>query len=167
MTHPLIIDNISLLEQTSALVKQLDPAHYPSVGPHFRHVIDHYALFLSGVTDGSIDYDQRQRDAESEACCDRLLARIDKTISQLGDVDPTTSAAVEVKCATCTAFGGKKESSTIGRELMFLHSHAVHHLAMISLKLENAGVKVDPTVGLAPSTQRHYANLESNLKAAS
>lgn len=167
MTHSLIRDNISLLEQSSALVEQLEVTHYPTVGPHFRHVVDHYTLFLSSFSSGVIDYDLRQRDAASETCCDHLLARINGIVDQFSALDVKTNAPLKVKCATCTALNSKEELSTIGRELMFLHSHAVHHLAMITLKLEVAGVKVDPTVGLAPSTQRYYANLEGNLKAAS
>jgi len=167
VTHSLIRDNISLLEQTTALVEQLEAMHYPAVGPHFRHVVDHYALFLSGLTSGVINYDERQRDTVLETCCDHLLARISRIVDQFIDIDVSMDAPVKVQCATCTVTSSKEELSTIGRELMFLHSHAVHHLAMITLKLEIAGVKVDPTIGLAPSTQRYYANLDGNLRAAS
>lgn len=167
MTHPLVRDNLSLLEQISTLVKQLDIALYPTVGPHFRHVIDHYSVFLSNLSIGTIDYDLRQRDTDSETCCDHLLGRVNKIVDQIANIGIDASVPITVKCATCTVEDGKEAKSTIGRELMFLHSHAVHHLAMISVKLEFAGVKIDPTIGLAPSTQRHYATLEGNLRKAS
>ena len=46
-------------------------------------------------------------------------------------------------------------SSTLGRELLFLLSHTIHHYALIDLLLREEGFEVPPDFGMAPSTLKH------------
>ena len=45
--------------------------------------------------------------------------------------------------------------SSVGRELMTLSSHTIHHFALISMTMRSHGVAMDPDFGMAPSTLRH------------
>jgi len=42
--------------------------------------------------------------------------------------------------------------SSLQRELTYLHSHTVHHIAQISLALRVMGIKIDDQMGIAPAT---------------
>ncbi|MEK6687797.1 MAG: hypothetical protein AABZ01_04975, partial [Gemmatimonadota bacterium] len=47
--------------------------------------------------------------------------------------------------------------SSLGRELLFLLSHTVHHFAVIRLLLQRQGTDSDPRLGVAPSTEAYKA----------
>ena len=49
--------------------------------------------------------------------------------------------------------------SSVGRELISLSSHTIHHFALISLTLQALGHSVDPDFGVAPSTLRYQRAL--------
>ncbi len=56
-------------------------------------------------------------------------------------------------CRSCVAGDARPEtSSTLGRELIFLLSHAVHHFALMKLIAETMGFGTDDTFGVMPST---------------
>lgn len=134
------------------------------VGAHFRHVFDHIDALLSGVADGIVDYDARARDVRIER--DRSYAlmfarRLEARLRALGDRDGDGAVRVLQDCgergsraATC---------STWARELQFVVAHTTHHHAMIALLLRAAGMQVEASFGLAPSTLRH---LESQSACA-
>jgi hypothetical protein len=45
-------------------------------------------------------------------------------------------------------------TSSISREIEFLHSHTVHHYALVARRMTDAGYFTDATFGVAPSTLR-------------
>ena len=72
---PLIRDNCDFLQQGVDLLERHSPESYTKadsttfgsgVGPHMRHVLDHYSSFISGVESGVINYDDRERDTQVE-----------------------------------------------------------------------------------------------------
>src|SRR5262249_23517176 len=77
----LITDNIEALKQGVELLERLDDRLYTEanqvlsisgVGSHFRHCIDFYYSFLTGLDSGRINYDCRERDERIEM--NRLFA---------------------------------------------------------------------------------------------
>lgn len=46
--------------------------------------------------------------------------------------------------------------TSMGRELVFLSSHAVHHMAIVSLLVELIGIVPPKDFGVHPSTLRHW-----------
>ena len=50
---------------------------------------------------------------------------------------------------------GFEVMSTIGRELVFAASHAIHHHAMLTQHCEQHGIVVDARLGRAPATVAH------------
>lgn len=133
----------------------------PSIGAHFRHVLDHYFAFLRGLKPGRIDYDQRERDPEIETgmlVAQAAARRIEVALQEL----PATAlqAPILVNVAVATESHGEPswEPSTVQRELAFLLSHTVHHYALIGLHARRHGVDLGEDFGVAPSTLEYRAH---------
>lgn len=162
MLKALVDDNIALLEQSHGLIAALAPTVYATVpagrrsgaGPHVRHILDHYAALLDGVAGGVVDYEARERDERLERDPQRALAAIEQTIRGLRALAERDGGRV-----LAVSSDGHQGPSTLARELLFLLSHTVHHQALVSLLLQNAGVEVDECFGVAPSTLRHWGKL--------
>lgn len=137
---------------------------YEAVGPHVRHCIDHVECMLRGLRsesdDGAdadrveiVDYDARDRDARLE--CSIAAAR-EVVERQLGDLaalrrrDPNAPITVR---STASADGSVAEvRSSLGRELAFLSSHTIHHIAIAVLLANAAGLEAPASLGTAYST---------------
>jgi len=53
------------------------------------------------------------------------------------------------------------QSSSLGREFQFLISHTIHHFALIAGLCRLHGVSICNDFGVAPSTLRHRATMNS------
>ncbi len=157
----MIAANLDLLEQARVLVAQLDDrqygsmrGHHASAGAHLRHVIEHYQCFLAGLPVGRVDYDARRRDVTIESSTARaleVLGQLGRGFDQARSYPEHRAIDVQMRCAVDHP-GDTWAGSTVGRELQFLVSHAVHHFALIRMLLEQDGVRLEPDFGLAPST---------------
>ena len=144
------------LHQTE-FTQVLPLANGATIGGHYRHGLEHFRQLLSGLEAGTIDYDARNRDLLVES--DRLeairatknLKSSLKRLSKHSSEDP-----LEVKCGiTYGDDDAGDASSTLGRELIFCISHAIHHYAMIALILRSEQKTLPEGFGVAPSTVRH------------
>jgi hypothetical protein len=117
-------------------------------------VVEHYEALVNGMTHGVVDYDGRPRDRQLETCPtlarDRLLGlrqvlglwtpdMLDQSVQVLGQ------GGITGDFDFCVA-------SSVGRELAFLASHAVHHFALLAEHLQRHGVPVPAHFGKAPGT---------------
>jgi hypothetical protein len=124
------------------------------VGAHLRHVVEHYEALVDGLTLGVVDYDGRPRDRQLESsptlARDRLLGlrrvlgqwtpdMLDLPLQVLGQGGITGDFDFRV-------------ASSVGRELVFLASHAMHHFALLAAHLQRHGVPVPAYFGKAPGT---------------
>lgn len=156
------------------LIEKLDDDVYTktttfagSIGAHFRHNFDFANIFLSGLENGKIDYSNRERDERIEQNRSYAIERIEAIIRQLKDLSPDvleTNVAVssEIDETLC-------HLSSVSRELEFLHSHTVHHHALVVEKLKVLGIEVSPDFGVAPSTLKYWSESKpesANLLAA-
>jgi uncharacterized damage-inducible protein DinB len=132
-----------------------------TIGGHYRHVLEHYLLLLKGAMVGAVDYDARQRDREVESVLEAALAETRRLSSELHQLEGMNDGAfLEIQCGI--TYGGEdsgQSSSTLGREVMFCISHAVHHYAIIALILRANGCLVPEGFGVAPSTIRYRQSL--------
>ncbi len=156
-------DNIHLLGQKADLISRLEKHSYSdkpggvkadAVGAHVRHILDHYFCFITGLPDGRIDYDLRQRDmriVEDPVYAVERIQEISRDLERIIPQDKDRPLQVKIDC------GGVSEwsVSSVARELQFLLSHHVHHNALIRMILECEGVCVDGDFGVAPSTIKH------------
>lgn len=151
------------------LIEKLDDEVYTktttfggSIGTHFRHNIDFADVFLSGTVNGKINYSQRDRDPEIEQNREYAIVQLERVINRLRELKPEileTNVAItsEIDETLC-------HFSSVSRELEFLHSHTVHHHALIVEKLKVLGIEVAADFGVAPSTLKFWS--ESKSKSA-
>lgn len=164
VTAHLIEENRTWLRQLSQLLETLSPETYTAVdgpfrrggaGKHVRHVLEFYQGLLRGLP-RQVDYDARIREQALENEPAAAQERIEVLLSALTDLENEVgherSRAVlyRVNGTCCHSI-----SSTLDRELLFLSSHTVHHLALIKFILEYQGVIVSDELGVAPSTLQH------------
>lgn len=150
-------------ERAVHLIDDLDDGVYTTaalekggIGAHFRHNIEIAQQLLSGLESGLIDYGDRKRNQRLETSRQVAAEHIGRLISQLSDLSPATLEAMiavrsEIDRSACYL-------STVMRELEFLHSHTIHHHAIISSKLLALDIVIDANFGVAPSTLRFWSD---------
>ena len=162
--------NAAYLEQGIDLIEQVANELYAGtppggigkgvqgIGPHFRHIVDHYDSLLSGLTSGRVDYDDRQRDERLESDRGAMLTKLRDLCARLNGLRACAAAGgllVAMDCGEEEGVDRTWSASTVLRELQFLVSHTVHHYAMIGRILSACGFAVNPEFGMAPSTLRY------------
>ncbi len=147
-------DCIQIIELLSTEQYQFLDDKNSSIGSHFRHLIDFFQSLLKLAANDNplINYDARQRDVRLTV--DQHYARskiqdIQKQIKALTDLNKTLQVheTLDADQAIVTPL-----SSSLGRELLFVCSHAVHHLSLIKLLAEKQNISIDANIGKAPST---------------
>jgi len=156
----------TVLDQGTRLLESLDQAEYTrvlplangaTIGGHYRHGLEHFRQLLTGSERGTVDYDARDRDLIVETDRIGALEATVKLKSSLKDLSTHSSEdPLEVKCGI--TYGDEDAgvaSSSLGRELIFCISHAIHHYAIIAIILRSEGKTLPEGFGVAPSTVRH------------
>lgn len=150
--------NRQVIDQALALVAAFEvpdaPAYEQYTGPHLRHVIEHYEALLLRDADSAVNYDRRPRDRELE--CNSQLARtrliaLKQRLIDWSDDALKQSLHVRAQVGPAGEFD-VVTPSTIGRELVFVASHATHHYALLQVYCEQHGISTAPNLGRAPST---------------
>lgn len=125
-----------------------------SIGGHFRHNLDFADSFLNGIQSGKIDYARRERDVRTEKDRFYAVGRFALTIRRFNGLEPSLLQQKVWICSEIAA--GIRHESSAARELEFLHSHTVHHHALIAEKLAFFGVQATDNFGVAPSTLKFW-----------
>ena len=150
------------LEEGLQLIESIDDGIYAkephlsksSIGKHFRHILDHFESLRFGLSKGKVEYDHRIRGTDVETSREAAITAI---IQNLEWLDTLTEAhlieTLVVGQDLSTSGNGYCEyNTTLGRELLFVASHTVHHYALIRDLLRN---EVLPEgFGVAASTIR-------------
>jgi len=153
-----------VLEQGEALLTGLSDAQYAhavpqggSIGAHYRHSLEHFQILFEAAKGGYIDYDRRARNARLER--ERLAALkttrdFRQTARFLATLAPERPIETRSKISYA-ASGTCAVPSTIGREIMYAVSHAIHHHALIAMICSLRKIAVPADFGAAPSTIAH------------
>jgi hypothetical protein len=179
MKHPRPSDplwhyNSALLIQATEMIERLQSGaassfqYAQAVGPHVRHILEHYQaliLHLDSPDSPSVDYDARDRDRVVQSQPEATKARLRAVGARLDALATQPGLVLEMPIQTCLKTGeaGDMEltvPSTLGRELLFLSSHTVHHFALLGHYCKAAGVEMGADFGKAPATvafERHAA----------
>jgi len=132
----------------------LSPTFMSSAGAHMRHILDHYYSVINGFTEGLIDYDKRSRGGVLESCPKSAIQSIEEISDYLSGLTES-QLQQSIKLSTEISVKDKKVAivdTTLAREVIFVGSHAVHHLATIKLIAQVQGVGVEGDLGIAPAT---------------
>lgn len=128
-----------------------------AVGGHFRHCLEFVNCFLTGIENGRVDYDRRERKSLLETNREYAIAEYTRTIQILENLSfPETANALVVKPEDSAREEDFWCASSIERELDFLQSHTIHHYALIGFKLRAFGFQLPAEFGVAPSTLRFW-----------
>ncbi len=132
--------------------------HSGTIGEHLRHCLEHYQCFVNGMATGRFEYDARARDLRLETNVDAFRQALDDVTRRLAAVS-NAALAKPVKVVQYVSPDGTvaELDSTFGRELVFLSSHAIHHLAVVGQLARELGVEVREELTLAFSTAAHRA----------
>jgi len=125
-----------------------------SVGGHFRHNLDFVVSFLNGIDSGRIDYNLRERDVRVEGNRQIAVERFRLAIKRLTDL--SADSLLKIIFVRLEIEASCWHESSVGREMEFLHSHTVHHHALIGEKLAGFGVAATENFGVAPSTLEYW-----------
>lgn len=161
---------IETLDQGEALLSQITDEAYArklpaafnaAIGGHYRHCLDHFRSLLDAAEARDLNYDHRERGTLIEN--DRFAAL--NATRELRDgyrelAEFCLGRELRVTCKTSYATAGSQASpSTVGREIMYVVAHAVHHYALIGIMCGMQGVALPAGFGIAPSTLKHQAEL--------
>jgi hypothetical protein len=157
----------TLLGQLAWVLRRLEDSHYcaqqargisGSVGGHVRHCLDHISALTSGVARGQVSYDHRRRGTAVESCRAAALLELQRVARDLKALPAhDLDRPLVLRAALDTGGAPVRVSSTVGRELVFVVSHTIHHLAMIALLLRDFSIDVPPRFGYAPTTPTETA----------
>jgi hypothetical protein len=124
-----------------------------SIGAHVRHTLDHVAALVDTGPGGIVDYDTRRRDTDVERERWAAISELTRLACRLHTL-PFEAAQEVVQVSAVIERSGRRvlTRSTLGRELVFVLSHTVHHQAIIALLLASSGQRTPDRFGVAPST---------------
>lgn len=130
------------------------------IGPHFRHTIEHFESLINGLPSGKVDYDHRKRDIEVERVRTVAIGKLEAIRSMLLELalDLEKPLLVKTESHASDMHDDLWVQSSLGRELISVISHTVHHYALISFIARYYGQTVDVDFGVAPSTLRYQAS---------
>jgi len=153
---------VDLLREMRSLIDRLDDIDFAmpapgrssgGVGGHVRHCLDHLSALLAATHTGVCAYDRRSRGTDVETnrrVAMRALAELTGAVQRL---DPSLlDREIEVETQLDRDGTMITTRSSIGRELVFITSHTVHHNAIVAMMLHTRGISAGPYFGMAPST---------------
>jgi hypothetical protein len=155
-------DCVALLRQGSCVITEIPDDVFVattsisprgSIGAHFRHVIDFYSCFLTGVGQHRIDYNQRERNLSLERSRSLAIQKIEQIINRL---EPMRVSALTQHVLVSTENRLSWSRSSVLRELDFLLSHTVHHYSLIAMLLRIHEINPGDEFGVAPSTLNYW-----------
>lgn len=162
---PLNQSNRTRIEQLKSIL-QIVPAELysrplpllngSSIGQHFRHIIEFYTCLQQGRMESRLCYDDRKRDLRIEQNQEFALTRCDSFIEFLDSITGDERLTLVADFSD-----GRTEpcaiETSLNRELAYVMDHAVHHLAIIKIALQDCEIEIGEDVGVAPSTLRNRA----------
>ena len=152
-----------VLEQLVELINKLDNEQFArplpllsgnTIGKHIRHIIELYDQLLMGYDSGIINYDGRKRDLRTET---ETNYAIDKLECIIITCDNKSDKPVQLMLDySIDNIVNDTVNSTYKRELAYNIEHAIHHMAIIKIAIENSysDIVLDKAFGVAPSTIR-------------
>lgn len=130
--------------------KPLEILSNASIGQHTRHIIEFFQVLNKNYDAGVINYDKRQRNKLLET--NRDVARYELSVI----LDTISMKDKEVALVGTYSPDGLEEltvKSSYYREIVYNLEHAVHHMAMIKIAIQQStNLHVPADFGVAAAT---------------
>ncbi len=127
-----------------------------SIGKHMRHIIEFYDKLREGSEIGEVNYDTRVRNIQIETKLEVAKDRLVSILSWLEELSVNKNLSVYFQF-DMENDNVKQVRSNLMRELAYNMEHAIHHMALICIALDQQfpHVNIEPNFGLAYSTIRY------------
>lgn len=126
-----------------------------SLGKHIRHVLELLDELLNGYEIAYVNYDNRIRSLALENSPEKAKSKIIDCSLKLKAITEDRSLALGALCG----IGEQDEInlwSSFNRELIYNIEHAVHHMAILQIAIQDSKwVELPADFGLAYSTRKH------------
>jgi hypothetical protein len=176
MPNTTLMPLLELLHQMRKMIERLDELDYAmpapgrstgGIGGHVRHCLDHISALLTGTCTGLCSYDRRQRGTAVETSRAAAIEAITDTMIRLLGLEATNlESEVFVETRLDPSGATVMTRSTVGREVVFLVSHTIHHNAIVAQMLRARGLDVSPRFGFAAATPTESFRRESADRGA-
>ena len=153
---------LDLLHEMRSMIERIDDESYTApapgrctsgIGRHVRHCLDHIGALVEGTHCGLCAYDRRARGTAVETCRIAAVRRIlDLETDLLRMTTEPLDASIAIETQLDTDGSCLVTTSTVGRELIFVISHTIHHNALIAHLLAEHSIDVGARFGYAPAT---------------
>lgn len=161
------LETRQMLQEVSLLIEQLSNEVYASpvpvlngqsIGKHIRHILGFYQCLCQCKLPGPLDYSARERDPQVECQPQIAIHKIEGMLPLLDKLSTDFNLQV---VPDVSSQNPKPLESTIGREMMYLFDHTVHHLAMINIALKTSfpEITLSEPLGIAYSTRQQMTKL--------
>ena len=154
----------NIIDQMTELAEQLSSDEFTrplpillenSIGKHFRHIIEFYEVMIVGAGDGEVNYDSRNHDPALEQSREKCMER-------LQGIRKAVAVAPDMRLKLSGSYSHETDKkftvpSHLKRELIYNIEHAIHHLAIIRIALQQEfpHIRVGSAFGYAYSTLKH------------
>ena len=143
------------------------PFFQSSVGAHVRHCLDHFYALLQAFEDGNVDYEKRERGTKLETNKHLAVRAVQELRERFGDLKINKGdgrmpvcLSVALEAPMNKNFSVTWVNTTLERELHFVTSHTVHHLALVKVMCAMQGETLGSDVGLAAGTKKWFLESE-------
>jgi len=146
-----------VLRELTDVLRQIKDTEYvlPSahlsgatIGQHTRHIIELFQCLHTGYNDGIVNYEKRKRDIFIETDRETAVRCIEDVLGHMGKTDKYITIE-----AGFASGGVISVNSSYQRELIYNLEHAIHHMALIRIGInELTAITLPQTFGIAPST---------------
>jgi hypothetical protein len=149
---------ISVIEKldNQAYQQPLEIFNGSTLGQHFRHILEFFENLSKAESQSIIDYAKRDRDPQLESDKDLAIMVLKNAIHKLALMDESINLSAKGDYYGVNPVDRPILPSSVGREMMFIYDHAIHHLAIIKIGIKSGfpHIAINENTGMAPSTIR-------------
>lgn len=153
-----------VLQQLIGLIEKLNNEQFTrplsllsgnTIGKHIRHIIELYDQLILGYVSGIINYDERKREIRTETDPKYAIYKLEQIIIDC-NLQPDKPVQLMLDYSINNQVNNTVTSS-YKRELAYNIEHAVHHMAILKMAIENYfdEIVLGNTFGIAASTLRY------------
>jgi len=137
-------------------IKPVPSLNQSTLGQHIRHTLEFFISLIDGYNTGFVSYDKRKHDKNLEIDKSLALSVIQKVILFL-DKNPVDKEFMLEACYDPDSDISQSVKSTYYRELAYNIEHAIHHMAIIKIGIQEICpyVQIPEGFGVAVSTIKY------------
>ena len=140
--------------------QKIDTLSGASIGQHVRHVVEMFVCLQDGLTSGIVNYENRKRDITIETSKESAFEVMKKINSSL--LNENKSLILEAGFDENDAELNKIPTNYF-REIAYNLEHAIHHMALIKIGInEISEIKLPEGYGVASSTIKYRKDILIN-----